>query len=62
MGIRKPKPSAPIGAWLPAPTRSQPVQLFSTAACWLQSSYCHHRMNEETQVIKYNTSPELSVP
>eukprot|EP00965_Chrysotila_dentata_P041181 1366392-Pleurochrysis_carterae.AAC.1 len=46
MGIRKPKSSAPIGAWPPAPPRSQPVQLFSTAACWLQTFCYLHSMNE----------------
>eukprot|EP00965_Chrysotila_dentata_P194305 6176299-Pleurochrysis_carterae.AAC.1 len=46
MGIKKPKSSAPIGAWPPAPAWSQPVQLFSTAACWLQIFYYLHSMND----------------
>eukprot|EP00965_Chrysotila_dentata_P173395 5724317-Pleurochrysis_carterae.AAC.2 len=46
MGIRKPKSSALIDAWTPAPPRSQPVQLFSIAACWLQTRYYLHTMNE----------------
>eukprot|EP00965_Chrysotila_dentata_P062826 2081550-Pleurochrysis_carterae.AAC.1 len=52
MGIWKPKSSAPIGAWHPAPPRSQPVQMFSTAACWLQTSYHLHSMNDVRRARK----------